>query len=151
MLKRVLHLKRLLRTLPRVMGELDKLGIIFEKIDSLEKDLGHIACGMETLDSSLERLKCLDVKPTSRVIYLKDPSPRKPDLIEHEWSRLKLLSKFVNLEGKAEEIEKAWQKIQQDEHDAYFAFQVFRGQNELEHIYRKGIREGIQWCIDRFC
>lgn len=134
----------------RVFMELDKLDVIFQKIDYLEGNLKNISTGMETLDHTLERLKVLDVKPVTKVIYQKEPG-QKANLVEHEWSRLKLLSKFSNLSGKAEEIEKEWQRIQQAEHDEYFKFQVTRGNSELDHIYRKGIREGIQWCIDRFC
>jgi hypothetical protein len=133
-----------------MFNELDKLGVIFDRIDLLESNLKNISCGMETLDQSLERLKCLDIQPVSRVVYLKE-SAKSPDPVQHEWSRLKLLSKFANLSGRAEEIEKEWQKIQQDEHNAYFSFQVLRGQQDLDYTYRKGIREGIQWCIDRFC
>lgn len=133
-----------------MLGELDKLSVIFQRIDELESNLKNITCGMETLEGSIDRLKCLDVKPVSQVVYVNGKT-KHPDPVQYEWSRLKLLSKFVNLSGKAEEIEKEWQKIQQDEHDSYFAFQVLRGQDALDHTYRKGIREGIQWCIDRFC
>lgn len=133
-----------------MLTELDKLSDIFSRIDELEANLKNISCGMETLDGSLERLKCLDSKPVTQVIHV-NGSKKLPDPVQHEWSRLKLLSKFANLSGKAEEIEKEWQKIQQDEFDTYFSFQVVRGQNELDLMYRKGIREGIQWCIDRFC
>lgn len=83
---------------------------------------------------------------------VKQESPKKNGKANvHEVARLKLLMKFSHLKGRSEEIEKEWQRIQQDEHDSYFEFQVLRGQNELEHAYKKGIREGIQWCIDRFC
>lgn len=56
----------------------------------------------------------------------------------------------LKLSGRAKEIEKEWQKIQQDEHNAVFANQVFNGRNGEEVAYRKGIVEGIKWCVDRF-
>lgn len=74
-----------------------------------------------------------------------------PKPIDREVSRLRLLAQFAGMKGKAEEIEKEWQRIQQDEHNAHFAFQILRGNNESEYLYKKGIAEGIKWCIDHFC
>jgi len=61
-----------------------------------------------------------------------------------------VLWRFCKLLGKAKEIEIEWQRIQQDEHDAYFKFQIFRGNEQAEHAYKKGIAEGIKWCLNRF-
>lgn len=73
-----------------------------------------------------------------------------PKELDHEVSRLRLLAQFSTVGGKALEIEKEWQRIQQDEHDSFFEFQVTRGNNEKEYAYKKGIADGIKWCVKRF-
>lgn len=71
--------------------------------------------------------------------------------IRHALNRWKILYRFVCLMGKAREIELEWQRIQQDEHDFNYAFQT--GMNEdkqARYLYKKGIADGIKWCVDRF-
>lgn len=68
----------------------------------------------------------------------------------HQLRRLKALWKFANLGTKAREIEVEWQKIQQDEHDAFFCFQVFKGNTQADYAYKKGVADGIKWCVERF-
>ena len=65
--------------------------------------------------------------------------------------RLALVRRFFGLCGKAREIELEWQKIQQAEHDAFFAVQITgRRDEELTHAYKKGITDGIKWCVEHF-
>ena len=71
-------------------------------------------------------------------------------LDRHQLKRIKMLWRFASLLPKAREIELEWQKIQQDDNDETFAFNMLRGQNESLHYYKKGIAEGIQWCLNRF-
>lgn len=73
-----------------------------------------------------------------------------PKELEHEVSRLRLLAQFSGMKGKARELELEWQKIQQDEHDAFFAHQILHGKDNGNYDYKKGFVEGIKWCIDRF-
>lgn len=65
------------------------------------------------------------------------------------WNRMKLLEKFSLLDAKSKEIEAEWQKIQQDEHNATFAFQSGRS-NEVDASYKKGVADGVKWCLNRF-
>jgi hypothetical protein len=72
-------------------------------------------------------------------------------LIRHALTRLALLWRFVQFTGKSEAIEQEWQRIQQDEHDFKYAFQT--GMNEEtqgKYLYKKGIADGIKWCLKNF-
>ena len=69
----------------------------------------------------------------------------------HELNRLKMAEKFKTLSERASEIEEEWRRIQQDEHDALEAFQTtLKEDNKQDYYYKKGITEGIKWCINRF-
>lgn len=68
----------------------------------------------------------------------------------HQLNRLRTLWRFCKLSSRAKEIESEWQKIQQNEHDEFFKFQVFRGSSKDELAYKKGITDGIKWCVERF-
>lgn len=65
-------------------------------------------------------------------------------------NRFRILWRFCSLLGKREEIEREWQKIQQDEHDEFFRFQIYKGIAGDQLAYKRGIVDGIKWCIDRF-
>lgn len=85
---------------------------------------------------------------------LEEPKPviSKAELeLRNELNRLKMVEKFQKLAGKAEEIELEWQRIQQNEHDALYAFQsTLEEANKQDYWYKKGIAEGIKWCVERF-
>lgn len=67
--------------------------------------------------------------------------------IERYW----LFWKFLKLASQAKVIEKEWQRIQQDEHDFFFKFQVTRnGEVKEEFLYKKGVADGVKWCVERF-
>lgn len=71
---------------------------------------------------------------------------------KYELERLRLLIKFSKLLGKEKEIELEWQRIQQDEHDFKYAFQASVGEEtQAKYLYKKGIADGVKWCINRFC
>jgi hypothetical protein len=158
-------LRRLFRLIPKLVRQLDalesalpkleamepilvKIGDLDSKVSALEV-LGNTAPKLDQLNMALEKIHSLQVPVAVQAVVLPEHKNGKaaPD---HEWNRLKLLSKFVNLVGKARDIEKEWQRIQQDEHDEHFAFQVLRGNNEASYLYKKGIADGIKWCVDRF-
>lgn len=61
-----------------------------------------------------------------------------------------LVSQLSQMSGKGAEIEKEWQKIQQGEYDAKFAFDVLRGNDDYNYAYKKGLADGVRWCIARF-
>lgn len=65
-------------------------------------------------------------------------------------NRFKILWRFCSLLGKAREIELEWQRIQQDEHDAFFAWQAAKGNDDSKYAYKKGFAEGVKWCLARF-
>lgn len=143
-----------LTALESVLGRLDGLDSRLphtEVLEALNRKLG-------ALDSVVGRIETLsnpvtvNIAPAPTVVRKVIPETEK-EAIErrNEWNRLKMLAKFCQLEGKAKEIEQEWQRIQQDEHDAHFAFQTLnRGDSELVYLYKKGIVDGIKWCIERF-
>lgn len=48
-------------------------------------------------------------------------------------------------------IESEWQKLQQEEHDTLYGFQVrLREDQKQDHSYKKGIVDGVKWCMERF-
>lgn len=104
---------------------------------------------METLNKLMHRLEDLKNRPEPEV-HIAHKAPAIDNERKHEWDRLILMTKFINISERAKEIETEWQKIQQDEHDAFFNFQVFRGENAKEYAYKKGVSDGIKWLIDRF-
>ena len=88
----------------------------------------------------------------------KSPEPvaqKKADVDQanrrHEENRVLLAAKIMKVSEKARELELEWQKIQQEEHDAFFAFQAIGGKSqESLYVYKKGIADGIKWCINHF-
>lgn len=144
-----------LDALERVLASLEAMGGRIpqpEVLNALKERLG-------TLDSVVAKIETL-ASPVVVNVVSPQPKPRQilteteAEVIErrNEWNRLKLLAKFCQLEGKAKEIEQEWQRIQQDEHDSFFAFQTFpKSDSELAYLYKKGIADGIRWCVKRFC
>lgn len=126
---------------------LDRLDSMNLRIKELQL-LDSIVPKFETLDTALKRLSDLNVREVALTPVVVEEKPRS--IQGEDWARLKQLSKFVELTGKAREIELEWQKIQQDEHDTFFAFQVMKGHGETEYAYKKGISDGVKWCVERF-
>lgn len=83
-------------------------------------------------------------KQAEVVVPAKKPKP------DYELERLRLMERFHGVSGKAQQIQDEWQRIQQDEHNENFAFQVLRGNNEGVYLYKKGISDGIKWCLKNF-
>ena len=66
-------------------------------------------------------------------------------------ARLKLLYRFFKIADKARQVELEWQKIQQDEHDFKYAFQALPSEDsQSRYLYKKGIADGIKWCLKLF-
>lgn len=129
-----------------------------ERLASVEERLAR----NDTLLSLANRIdnldRCVSMVETSKVVAVvpvksengkHPPAPVSENI--HEWNRLKLLAKFVSMSEKAREVELEWQRIQQDEHDFYLAFQTTPDENsKINYIFKKGIAEGIKWCVNRF-
>lgn len=156
--RKFIHLRRLFRLLPKLDKSLNELEALVPKLEKINLDKRIAEMGIinefiprfEQLDSAL--VKLADVGKPIEVRVMESPK-KKPvlDLTEqHELNRLRMLSKFVALSGRAREIELEWQRIQQDDNDETFAFKMLRGQNENMYFYKKGIVEGIKWCVNRF-
>lgn len=145
--RRILHLRRVLGILPRLASNLDALAGLIPRLLALDSAIRDISINLHSLEESLRRIERIEV-PAIPVAHNGHAVAVRQD---HEWSRLKILGKFVQLSGKAKDIEMEWQKIQQDEHNAKFAFNILHGNDEHNHAYKKGIVEGIKWCVDRFC
>lgn len=113
------------------------------------RTLDSILVKIEALNATIQRLETL---PT-QVVQVVEKKVTVPLPVEqmHEWNRLKKLAKFTQMVGKAEQIEKEWQRIEQDENDELFSFQVLRGRDEVKYMYKKGIADGVRWCVERFC
>jgi len=150
--KRFLRLRRLLKFIPRLLAHLEILETYLPRLEALDGLLVRLDGfdeRLKALDRALLKMENIDkMKPAEVLVPAVSNGNGHSD--DHDLNRLKILGKFVQLAGKAQQIEKEWQKIQQDEHDAFFAFQVFRGKNEVEHAYKKGVTDGIKWCVDRF-
>lgn len=163
-IRRLLHLRRALRLLPKLARGLDALESLVPKLEALDPVLKSLS----EIDRKVAEVKALE-STVNKIISLDDSLARIESLgarrevvapvvhrtngneERHGWNRLELLAKFANLSGKAKEIEEEWQKIQQDEHDEHFALQVLRGNNEGVYLYKKGIADGIKWCVKHFC
>lgn len=132
---------------------LDKLLLALPRLAALDRAMDQISVNLASLERALRRIEEMEA-PRAVPVPHNGRTPHYLGVVDknvdHEWNRLKILSKFVNLSGKAREIELEWQRIQQDEHDEAFAHQILHGQNELAYIYKKGISEGVQWCVKRF-
>lgn len=130
-----------------VISNVEALNGVLERLQGLERRMPQsglleaLAVRLEAFNSSLVKIEQPE-KP-------KETNPVKEDL--REWERLKLLSQFVHLHGKAKEIETEWQRIQQDEHDFQFAFNSSPNEEtQSRFLYRKGVADGIKWCLKNF-
>lgn len=149
---RILELLPRLEILDRFLPKIEAFESVLGKLEEFEKRTSTLT----VLEATIQKIGVLE-KELSKVENLEptkiiSTNGKVSQAVEsiHEWDRLKLLSKFVALSGKAKEIEQEWQKIQQDENDASFAFQLARGDKKDEYLYKRGISEGIKWCINRF-
>lgn len=143
-----------IEVLDAVLVKIEALSGILDRLSTIERTL----CANETLLSLAGRIEALDsavrkIEMTPRAPL--DASngtvvhPVKQDLLE--WNRLKLLAKFVQLADKGKEIELEWQRIQQDEHDYKFAFDASPNDDtQGRFLFKKGIAEGVKWCVNRF-
>lgn len=65
--------------------------------------------------------------------------------------RIRLVYIFSQLIWKATEIETAWKEIQQNEHDFHYAFNCRpNDETQSQYLYKKGLADGVKWCISRF-
>lgn len=147
--RRFLRLRRLLKLVPRLLSHADVLEAFLPRLVALDAILGRLEGfddRLKALDKALYRMEKIG-KEEAQPVAVVTHSNGKHD---YEEGRIKMLGKFVALAGKGREIELAWQKIQQDEHDAFFAFQIFQGRNEVDYAYKKGIADGVKWCVERF-
>lgn len=148
-----------LEALEKLLPKLNQFDRVIARLETMEAQLpdadalASITSKFEYLDSAVEKIKSLGTVPvvvhsngngtTMQATMIKDRE------IIDGWNRMKLLSKFALLASKGREIELEWQRIQQDEHDATFAFHSGRS-NEVDVSYKKGVVEGIKWCVNRF-
>lgn len=147
-----------LNELDALISKIEALGTILVRLEAMEKHfeshpaLESLAVRLDLLDQTVQKVESLEMPKALEVVHSngKEVQPVQEQL--HEWHRLQLLSQFVHLAGKAKEIELEWQRIQQDEHDFLFAFQVSRTEDsQAKYMFKKGIAEGVKWCVSRFC
>lgn len=140
--------------LESVVAKVEALGGVIGRLEGIQKRLPEssvleaLASRLETIDALVEKLEA-----PHEPVQVKQNGKQNPSIKEdiQEWNRLKLLSKFVQLSGKAKEIELEWQRIQQNEHDFQFAFQTSpNDETQGRYLYKKGIADGIKWCTDKF-
>lgn len=119
------------------------------------EDIHVLSAKLAGVDEVVAKIEAL--KPPEAIVITQEHKNGKAVAVDRkgieeraEWNRMKMLAQFVHLAPKAVEIEKEWQKIQQDENDAFFAFQVLKGHGESEYVYKKGIADGVRWCLTRF-
>lgn len=133
-----------------LVAHIEGLKGVLERLEGIQLRLPDKSV-LETLAVRLESLDALLTKIESPAppVIVKEQNTVKADL--QEWNRLKLLSQFVHLSGKAREIELEWQRIQQDEHDFLFAFQASNSEEtQAKYLYKKGIADGVKWCVKQF-
>lgn len=147
-----------LADLQKFIPKLDALQEVLTRLDEMERRMpdedtvAAISSKLNSLDSAVHKIETLTVPVLNQApIPVKTKELRADSEIRHDWQRLKMLSQFSQMAGKAKQIEQEWQKIQQDEHDEFFKFQTLGKSAELEYIYKKGISEGIKWCVNQFC
>lgn len=151
MLRRLLHLRRLLRLIPKLLKALDILEVLQPKLEADLLILEETVRKFENLDACLSRIESAGRRPVEAQAVAVAATKNGTHAEErYGWNRLQMIAKFASLTGKAKEIEQEWQRIQQDEHDEHFAFQVLRGSNESTYLYKKGIADGIKWCVEHF-
>jgi fido (protein-threonine AMPylation protein) len=160
--RRLLSLRNTIRLLFQVTAYLDILGALIPKLAALNdllRRLEKIDSRITELDvlhatAAIARLESLDasVKRIERVASShQEPVVAHPNGNGHDVKRLQVLNKFAQLSGKAREIELEWQRIQQDENDALCAFQTtLKEENKQDYFFKKGISEGVKWCVNRF-
>lgn len=148
------NISKRIDTLDSVIAQIETLGSILDRLSLLEgklktnASLESLAYRLESLDRVVKNIETLS-QPKAPVSNGVIVHPAKQDLLE--WNRLKLLSKFVQLADKGKEIEQEWQRIQQDEHDYQFAFHTDNNEEtQAKYMYKKGITEGVKWCVSRF-
>lgn len=141
-----------LEVLESLLSKLTALNRILERLSTIdlritELDILHATAAvakLESLDVSVKKIEQIAVSQTVTV-------PAHTNGNSHDVKRLQVLNKFAQLSGKAREIELEWQKIQQNEHDALYAFQcTLQDENKQDYFYKKGITEGIKWCVNHF-
>lgn len=152
-----------LEALDALNPKLGLLNQILERLESLDRCMPD----PETLNTMVSRFQSLDLAvakieqlgPAPKPVTIKIVEQDRPKGLvdkqaleeQHQWDRLKLLARFAGAAGKAREIEQEWQRIQQDENDAHFAFQTLnKGNPEQIYLYKKGIADGIKWVLNRF-
>jgi len=149
-----------LEALERLVPKLNQFDRVIARLEAMEaqlpdKDaLASITEKFQYLDEAVNKIKSLGEVPvvvhqTNGHVQTMQATMIKDREIVDGWNRMKLLSKFALLASKSKEIEQEWQRIQQDEHDATFAWQSGRS-NEVDVSYKKGIVDGIKWCVNRF-
>lgn len=132
-----------------VVKKVEALDSVIDRLARFERSMPYAGV-LEQLAGRLERFEEI-VKKIESPEPLKPVSDGKVQEVQ-QWNRLKLLSKFVDLSDKAEEIEKEWQRIQQDEHDFKFVFETSPQEDtQAKYLYKKGIADGVKWCLKRFC
>lgn len=153
MIKKLLltwQLVQRLDVLEAIASKMEALQGVVERVSSIEKHLPD----EKTIETMLSKLEHLDaavakIEGLGQPLAVSPAPPGAPVRIQehlHEWGRLKLLAEFVTLSSHAEEIEKEWQRIQQDEHDFKYAFNTSNNEDtQLAYIYRKGLADGIKW------
>lgn len=153
-----------LEALDAFAPRLDALNGILERLEALDKcmpsaeTLNTMVSRFEGLDEAVAKIEQLGPAPKPITIRVTDNPDKPKSTIDkqaleerHEWDRLRLLARFAGAAGKAREIEQEWQRIQQDENDALFAFQTLdKGNSKEVFLYKKGIADGIKWVINRF-
>lgn len=142
-------LDRTLPTFESLKEALPKIEAIQAFLPKLEA-LDQIFVKLEDVNTSLHKLEHVAHEKPHANGNSVHPIPLETAHIQ-EWNRLKMLSKFVQLAGRAKEIETEWQRIQQNEHDALYAFQTtLKEESEMQYLYKKGIADGIKWCVNTF-
>ena len=144
------YLETLETLIPRLEAMSKSIQTIFTKIDSLNNKTPEL----DILQTMIDRLEMLDqaLLKLSKSESLPKVEPKNGNGAiseKNELARLRMLVQFLSLGAKVDQIEKEWQRIQQDENDSQFAVQV-KGGPESEHFYKKGIADGVRWCVKHF-
>lgn len=158
MLRRLLltwQLVKRLDILEAIATKIEALQGVLVRLESIErqlpteKNLEMMVLKLSHLDATIAKIENLG-PPAMAIIQPASTNGAKPHLRAtehmHAWKRLKLLSEFVALSEHAEDIEKEWQRIQQDEHDYQYAFNAKNSdETQAAFVYRKGLVDGIKW------
>lgn len=132
--------------------KVESLGDILERLEWAQKNMptfGVLEALAERLDALNRVVVTIEETPSPTKLVAKTNGSKPEDV--RDWERLKLLSKFVHLSGKSKDIEDEWRRIQQDEHDFEFAFKTSpTEESQSKYLYKKGIADGIKWCVNLF-